>query len=58
MRALVTGARGQLASDLVAASADHDLVGLTEHQLDITDEAAVAAAVDHHAPTWSSTPRR
>jgi dTDP-4-dehydrorhamnose reductase len=42
---LVVGAAGQLGLDLVDAYAEHDVVGLTRAQLDITDEAAVAAAV-------------
>ena len=45
MKVLITGAGGQLGLDLVDAFADHDTVGLTRTQLDVTDEAAVAEAV-------------
>lgn len=50
MRALITGAGGQLGHDLMAAFADDDCVGLTRADLDVTDEAAVVAAVRDHAP--------
>jgi dTDP-4-dehydrorhamnose reductase len=50
MRVLVTGAGGQLGRDLVEAFADHDTVGLAHDDLDVTDEAAVVAAVRDHAP--------
>lgn len=45
VKVLITGAGGQLGLDLVDAFADHDTVGLTHAQLDVTDEAAVAEAV-------------
>lgn len=45
MKVLVTGAGGQLGLDLLDAFADHDAVGLTRQQLDVTDEAAVTEAV-------------
>ncbi len=45
MRVLVTGAGAQIGLDLVDAFAEHDVVGLTRAQLDVTDEAAVGAAV-------------
>jgi len=50
VRVLVTGAGGQLGLDLLDAFADHDVTGLTRAQLDVTDEAAVAQAVDALAP--------
>lgn len=45
MKVLITGAGGQLGLDLVDAFADHDTVGLTRTQLDVTDEAAVADVI-------------
>ena len=51
MRVVITGAGGQLGHDLLDAFADHDPVGLTRHQLDVTDEAAVADAVTTIRPT-------
>lgn len=50
MKVLVTGAGGQLGVDLLAAFAQDDVVGLTHADLDVTDEAAVVAAVRDHAP--------
>jgi len=45
VRVLVTGSGGQLGLDLLDAFADHDVVGLTRAQLDVSDEAAVTEAV-------------
>ncbi len=47
MRLLVTGAAGMLGQDVVAAATarGHDAVGLARAELDITDAAAVAAAL-------------
>lgn len=51
MKALITGAGGQLATALVAsAPADVDVVLTGIDDLDITDAAAVRAAVDAHRP--------
>ena len=45
-RYLVTGATGMLGTDLIAALAGRDVVGLGRTELDITDADAVRAAVD------------
>ena len=45
MKVLITGAGGQLGLDLLDAFADHETVGLTRAELDVTDEALVAEAV-------------
>ena len=52
MRILVTGAGGMLGRDLTAAlQADgEDVTGLTRRELDITDEAAVRAALGDRRP--------
>lgn len=50
MRILMTGANGQLATDLCVALHDHDLVPLTHADLDITDETGVAEAIARHRP--------
>jgi dTDP-4-dehydrorhamnose reductase len=50
MRLLVTGAAGMLGTDLVAAAAGHDVIALARADLDVTDPAAVAAAVDGARP--------
>ena len=42
----MTGATGMLGREVVRAAADHEVVGLTHGELDITDPDAVAAAVD------------
>lgn len=44
-RWLVTGAGGQLGADLLRVLAGADVIGLTRADLDVTDEAAVRAAV-------------
>jgi dTDP-4-dehydrorhamnose reductase len=50
---LVTGAAGMLGRDLTALLAERgeQVTGLARDDLDITDEAAVAAALDQHRPT-------
>jgi dTDP-4-dehydrorhamnose reductase len=50
MRVLVTGAGGQLGHDLLTAFGHDDCAGLSRAELDVTDEAAVVAAVRDHAP--------
>jgi dTDP-4-dehydrorhamnose reductase len=51
VKALVTGARGQLGHALLAsAPAGADLVALGHHDLDIGDAAAVAALISFEAP--------
>lgn len=44
-RWLVTGANGQLGCDLLVALTGEDVTGLTRADLDLTDEAAVRAAI-------------
>jgi dTDP-4-dehydrorhamnose reductase len=50
MRLLVTGAAGMLGTEVVAAAAGHEVVGLTRADLDITDARAVRAAVRDARP--------
>jgi len=52
MRLMVTGAGGMLGSDIVAAAAlrGDECFGLTREQLDVTDDAAVAATVNELQP--------
>jgi dTDP-4-dehydrorhamnose reductase len=51
MRALVTGAGGQLARAWLSAAPPHwTVVGLARAELDLQDERAVAAAVERHSP--------
>lgn len=45
MKVVVTGAGGQLGRDLLDTFADHQVVGLSRKELDVSDEAAVAATV-------------
>jgi dTDP-4-dehydrorhamnose reductase len=47
---LVTGAGGQLGLDLLDGFADRGVTGLTHRELDVTDEAAVTAAIRDHRP--------
>jgi dTDP-4-dehydrorhamnose reductase len=50
MRLLVTGAAGMLGRDVVAAAGDHEVVALARADLDITDAAAVRAAIRDARP--------
>jgi dTDP-4-dehydrorhamnose reductase len=50
VRLLVTGGGGQLARDVVRACPHDHVVSLSRAELDVTDEAAVVAAVRDHAP--------
>jgi dTDP-4-dehydrorhamnose reductase len=49
-RVLVTGANGQLASFIVQAFADREVIALTRQSLDVTDPAASARAVADISP--------
>ena len=49
-RVLVTGARGQLASFIVQAFADREVIALTRESLDVTDAAAVARTIADASP--------
>lgn len=53
MKVLVTGASGQLGSDIVKKLLEHsyDVVPLAHSQLDITEHDAVASAIEHHRPS-------
>jgi len=48
----VVGARGQLAAAVAHefAASGHDVIALTREQLDVTDDAAIAAAMDRAQP--------
>ncbi len=50
MRVLITGANGQLGRELQRALGGHELGALSHRELDITDAAAVAAAIDTFQP--------
>ncbi len=54
MKVLVTGAAGQLGTELVDAfaRAGHEVAGTTHQTLDICDAAAVMALVDTERPDW------
>lgn len=54
MKVLVTGAAGQLGSELVDvfSRAGHVVVGTTHETLDICDAAAVSAMVEAERPDW------
>ena len=49
-RVVVLGSPGQLGSDLVAAFAAHDVVGLGHDDLELTDGAAIEATIARLAP--------
>ena len=51
MKIAVVGARGQLAAAVVhECAADHEVIPFTHEQLDVSDDAAVAAAMDRTKP--------
>ncbi len=50
MRIFITGCKGQLGRALYAALAEHTLAGCDLPELDITDRAAIAAAIAGFAP--------
>jgi len=50
MRIFITGCKGQLGRALYAALADHTLSGCDLPELDITDRAAIGAAITSFAP--------
>ncbi|MEX1177476.1 MAG: dTDP-4-dehydrorhamnose reductase [Nitriliruptor sp.] len=50
MRILITGAGGQLASDVRRVCADDDVTALSHAELDVSDEAAVVEAVHAARP--------
>jgi dTDP-4-dehydrorhamnose reductase len=61
MKLLITGAGGQVGTELLAVLADHQVTGLTHAQLDVGDRDAVRAAVTGlrpeavvHAAAWTA----
>jgi dTDP-4-dehydrorhamnose reductase len=52
VKVAVVGARGQLAAAVAHefAASGHDVIALTREQLDVTDDAAIAAAMDRARP--------
>ncbi len=50
MRVLLIGAGGQLGTDIRHLWSQDEVVGVTHQDLDVTDTAAVQAAVEHHRP--------
>jgi dTDP-4-dehydrorhamnose reductase len=51
MRILITGAGGQLGSELVEVFADHEVLGVPRERLDVADREAVLALVTTERPT-------
>lgn len=51
MSVVVIGSTGQLGQDLLRVFGD-EAVGLSHQDLDVTDEAGVAAALGSHRPDW------
>jgi dTDP-4-dehydrorhamnose reductase len=51
MRILVTGAGGQLGSDLIEVFADHQVLGVPHQRLDVADREAVLTLVTSERPT-------
>jgi dTDP-4-dehydrorhamnose reductase len=50
VKVLVTGAGGQVGTELLAAFAGHEVVGVTHDRLDVGDREAVLAVVSAEAP--------
>ena len=50
MRILITGARGQLGTDLQRSLAEHELIPCTHGELDITDKHRVYGLLKDHRP--------
>ena len=50
MRILITGARGQLGTDLQRSLSDHELIPCTHDELDVTEKHAVYGLLNDHRP--------
>ena len=50
MRILITGARGQLGTDLQRSLAEHELIPCTHGELDVTEKHRVYGLLKDHRP--------